>query len=369
VNKEVLLKEDLPREISWANSNGQGMIPGTNENNFAVFRGGYNCRHTAIPFKMTKRERAEYEKKEVEDEEESEEVIDQQIEEIKKNVKKAEPKSKSSVKFDEKLYLTTIEGPIVDEAEAVFEKANNLIKDIVNIKRMNVTLRRAGEATKPGTRKFVQKMNAEKGTDLASYNVGTISSRAGGNCANNNTFLNIKVKKDDVCDFVPIDMDSTQKTVDKYIKEFDLKEIKQRGDVYLYDPKTRAPLFVQSKNFKTGETRWKWWTVGDKASLRLKGRAENIAPTVTHESGHAIQNNYDPNKVTFNDMFRNFKLNLKLDAPTKYGESCTAEFWAESFTSFVYDNKGLKKRQPNVFNFVESYLDRLGILKSIKIAK
>ena len=57
VRKGVLLKEELPGLISSAYNNGTGMIPGTNSENFAVFRGGYNCRHSAIPFKLTKRER------------------------------------------------------------------------------------------------------------------------------------------------------------------------------------------------------------------------------------------------------------------------------------------------------------------------
>lgn len=54
VGKEVLLLDELSNEISWAYSNGTGMIPGTTRDNFAVYRGGYNCRHSAIPFKLTK---------------------------------------------------------------------------------------------------------------------------------------------------------------------------------------------------------------------------------------------------------------------------------------------------------------------------
>lgn len=59
VGKNVLLLDELQNEINWANNNGTGMIPGTTPNNFAVFRGGYNCRHSAIPFKLTKSQRAE----------------------------------------------------------------------------------------------------------------------------------------------------------------------------------------------------------------------------------------------------------------------------------------------------------------------
>lgn len=57
--KGVLLLEELETEIAWATSNGTGLIPGTTPENFAVYRGGYNCRHSAIPFKLTKSQREE----------------------------------------------------------------------------------------------------------------------------------------------------------------------------------------------------------------------------------------------------------------------------------------------------------------------
>lgn len=47
----VLLYSEIEKELAWARSNGQGLIPGTNKDNFATYRGGYNCRHTAIPFR------------------------------------------------------------------------------------------------------------------------------------------------------------------------------------------------------------------------------------------------------------------------------------------------------------------------------
>lgn len=52
----VLMYDELAKEISWANNNGQGMIPGTDKDNFATYRGGYNCRHTAIPTRIEETE-------------------------------------------------------------------------------------------------------------------------------------------------------------------------------------------------------------------------------------------------------------------------------------------------------------------------
>lgn len=49
VGKETILLKHLEGEILWAERNGSGLIPGTNTDNFIVNRGGYNCRHEAIP--------------------------------------------------------------------------------------------------------------------------------------------------------------------------------------------------------------------------------------------------------------------------------------------------------------------------------
>lgn len=54
VGKGYLIKKELDAEINWAISAGSGMIPGTTKDNFCIYRGGYNCRHSAIPFKLTK---------------------------------------------------------------------------------------------------------------------------------------------------------------------------------------------------------------------------------------------------------------------------------------------------------------------------
>lgn len=56
IKESPILDENLPEEIAWAKRSGDykgrkksGMIPETNSENFMVYRGGYNCRHRAIP--------------------------------------------------------------------------------------------------------------------------------------------------------------------------------------------------------------------------------------------------------------------------------------------------------------------------------
>lgn len=54
LDMEQILIKDLEKEIDWAAANGSGLIPGTTPDNFIVNRGGYNCRHEAIPVRSKK---------------------------------------------------------------------------------------------------------------------------------------------------------------------------------------------------------------------------------------------------------------------------------------------------------------------------
>lgn len=48
VEMEIIPFDQLAEEIAWAEAYGGGMIPGTTPDNFAINRGGYNCRHKAF---------------------------------------------------------------------------------------------------------------------------------------------------------------------------------------------------------------------------------------------------------------------------------------------------------------------------------
>lgn len=51
---ETILIKDLKKEIEWAKRNGKGMIPETTVATFSKYRGGFACRHEAIPTKVRK---------------------------------------------------------------------------------------------------------------------------------------------------------------------------------------------------------------------------------------------------------------------------------------------------------------------------
>lgn len=62
VSMSIIKDEDLQAEIDFAlerrnygNKKCSGMIPGTNPSNFCALRGGYKCRHRAIPVFLAKR--------------------------------------------------------------------------------------------------------------------------------------------------------------------------------------------------------------------------------------------------------------------------------------------------------------------------
>lgn len=54
VDMEFIPEEQLQAEIRMAFRRGKGMIPGTTPSTFTIFRGGYNCMHTAFPTRRTK---------------------------------------------------------------------------------------------------------------------------------------------------------------------------------------------------------------------------------------------------------------------------------------------------------------------------
>lgn len=60
-------KDAIQEEVSWAKRKGEykgrkksGMISETSDKNFNIYRGGYNCRHRAIPVRISESERDSY---------------------------------------------------------------------------------------------------------------------------------------------------------------------------------------------------------------------------------------------------------------------------------------------------------------------
>jgi hypothetical protein len=368
VAKEILLKEELTDEISWATNNGSGMIPGTNSENFATYRGGYSCRHQAIPFKMTKREREEYDKLLQTRPKQEEAKVDQQTKEVAKDIQKAtneKAKAVGNQELNPNIFLSTQSKEVNDSYNLVVQNADGMT-EVANRKNTLVTLRSPEENTSNlATQKFVDSTNPQqKGRYLP-----TIDVDSNGHCAQSGSYMQIKWGNDYVCEFTPIPM-----TTDLAA----LKKLEQEGKIKLTTDKngpdgTERPVAVRdtagsylgSLSNKTGD--FKWWSMSSAGKANRGVR--NIAPTITHESGHLIHFDKDPGILykggSMSSFMKKNKLTLK-DSPTEYGEANSKEFFTEAFTYYTYDRAGLKLRHPKVFKFIEEYCTDIGIdLKTI----
>jgi len=352
----VIQTKDLPDEIAWMNANGTGAIPGTSPETFSIYRGGYNCRHSAIPFKLTKSQR---EKLNMAPPEVAPVKIEQQIREVEKDVAKVEKQTATATKQKEinpELFLTTQKKSLVDEFNEVAANANAIIETL-NKRGTLVTLRTQSEATKSGAQRFLTAVNR---TELK--NQITTFSDCGGNCAINNSYLNVLYKRKDKILFKKYDIESTEEWFLDYAKKYNYDVKKTGDDLFLTVPQGRNFAVVGS--LKNGK--FTPWTISSVA----RNIDDNIAPTITHELAHAIQNANDPGRSTY--IFNALRAkNLELsDAPTIYGKTNEREFWTESFTAYTYANDWLKKSHPKVFAFVEDYLKDMKIdINTIKIAK
>lgn len=367
VGKNVLLLDDLQNELNWAYNNGSGMIPGTTPNNFAVFRGGYNCRHSAIPFKLTKSQRAELGIQQAEQQVETNQKTDLQIKELKggesidAQLSKIEKQKSNIQSVNESQFFTTQDKKTVDAMNEVLSN-NDGVVGIINQNNVLVGLRTPTQSTLSGG----EKIKSIEGKQVPTgRTIAYIKDTSNGNCSMNdprggNSLMNVKFRKDNKIEFKKIDMaideqisfEKVQKNDNLKFSTYNNNEIIVNGD---------GKILAEKKNGK-----WKNFSV---RSSSILNNDENVAATITHESAHLLQNYYDfyLEKLNKLRLQQNFSLD---DSPTIYGESNLKEFWTESFTSYVYDNKNLKQNHPKVFKFVESYLTEMGVdLKTIKLAE
>ena len=362
VGKEILLKDELSNEITWAFNNGSGMIPGTNTDNFATYRGGYSCRHSAIPFKMTKREREEYDKLVAGQIIEEETAVDQQIKEIKNDVQinaKERAKALGNQELDQSLFISSQSKQVNDSYNLVMEGSDGA-NEVANKKNTLVTLKNDTE-----NRSQLASEKSLNGTKNQGRYLPIIDENTNGHCALNGRFMQIMWKEGYVCEFKPIQMDTEFDRLIQMEKDGKVRIMSDmRGDnntqriIAVIEPKTGNVLASISKKAQT----FKWWSMSS-AGVANRG-VRNIAPTITHESGHLIQFDKDP-EVLFsgNNMggsMRKYKLTLK-DSPTEYGEANKKEFFTEAYTFYTYDRQGLKTNHPKVFAWFEDYAQSIGI--------
>jgi len=365
----IILKSELPNEIAWMYASGTGSIPGTNPDNFAIFRGGYNCRHAAIPFKLTKSQRErlglelqKQEKQETSESQAQNQKTNAQIKVVEKQAAATQAQTELAnkrKKLNPDQLITTQAQSIIDQFNDVLENTND-VNEILNDRKTFVTLRSSAQCSSKGTQKLID----ETKKNLNTYQIGTIASNAGGNCAINNSFVNIKIQKNEKIIFEKQEIEPSIEWLQNYAQRNNfLTKTFEGGRFIAYTPTANGRYINIHGSIKDGILK-----LPISASPMLTEK-KNIAGIITHELAHAIQNKKDPGDKIIKQYFRNKGLKLS-DAPSYYGETNHHEFWTESFTMYVYSNNFLKTNHPKIFQFVEDYLDEMKIdKKTIKIAE
>jgi hypothetical protein len=332
VNMRVIQKEDLAKELSWATNNGTGMIPGTNAENFAVYRGGYNCRHSAIPFKLTKSQREKLGIEAAKTDATQAAKIDDQIAEVTNSANQSvREQSKQSIdKLNPQIVATTAPESVQKAFFELIENQDGAAK-IANERQTIIGLLDESQRSNPSANKN-SALWASK-PQLNPKQITKVALNSNGCCYTDNSALSVI-------------FDNGQKIEGRnYSNECsNVSAIKYNGG--------------------------KFWSM----SSVSRAVDNNIAPTVTHEFAHLIHNKVDPTQYAFfrGDPKGHVKMiavmkKLKMkksDAPTTYGMSNLSEFWAESFTAYVYAPEWLIETHPKVHKLVETLLEEYQIDKT-----
>jgi hypothetical protein len=322
VNMRVIQKSDLPEQISWATNNGTGMIPGTNAENFAVFRGGYNCRHSAIPFKLTKSQREQLGMDDAKNQATQTSKMDDQIAEVANDANKtAKEQNKQSVdKINPNFVATTAPESVQKSFFELIENQDGAAK-ISNQNQTVISLLNDSQRSDPSSNSNSALWKDK--TQINPKSIGYVPKNANGACWTNNKRLSILYN--------------------------DGQKIEGRN----YSNECSN---VSASRYGGG----KFWSM----SSVSRAVDQNIAPTITHEFAHLIHNDVDPGRhEKMKSVMRKLKV-AKREAPTQYGQTNFSEFWAESLTAYVYAPEWLIESHPKVHKLVESLLDEYQIDKS-----
>jgi hypothetical protein len=340
VKKRILQKSELDSEISWANNNGSGMIAGTNKENFAVYRGGYNCRHSAIPFKLTpsQKKRLDKDQTEKETETETETKVEDQISEVKKKVKtnkKQQEKVSNQEQLNEEFFVSSQTPELNKKFFEVVADADSAAK-FSNTGSVPVGLLTPTEASAP-TKRTDLFLNKPK---VVAANIPKLQQGTGGICSywsstGKTAGLSVKIRKNEtiIKKNYSNELNSLYEDREKFLKQNPSLTLNARNNI-----------IVDGHYFAEGDKIYGIFSMSE-----LKD--QNIAPTITHEFAHLIHNNVDPKNRDFLKSFARQRRITLNDAPTVYGQTNWSEFWTESFSAYVYAPEWFEKYNKKTFDF------------------
>jgi len=243
-----------------------------------------------------------------------------------------------------------------DKAAAILNGQDGAA-EIVKEFETDINFRTPKESTTANAFEFQEKTKGKT--------VSIISGKSKGNCAVNNSFLNIKVKKGENLNFERVDMGASVEEVlnkNKKLRKVTLRN----GSEIITDTKEKAQrvniIGTVQKNGKI-----KFWGVSSASSISSK----SVATTYTHELAHLIHNKHDKGTRRTILVNKASEKGIKLsDSITEYGESNWSEFWAEQFTVYVHANSYMLNEHKKIFDFFEEMLEVYGVdKKTITLAK
>lgn len=192
-------------------------------------------------------------------------------------------------------------------------------------------------------------------------NFGFLPADANGCCATDNKYLVVKFDNGQKIDFRKYEINNDKNWLLDFAKKNNFREIDIDGTLVIVEEKN-GKLYTVAKHIN-GKN------IFHSISTYTRAVDKNIAPTITHELAHSIQNSKDNELSIIKKIFLKYDFK-KSEVPSLYAQTHVTELWTESLTSYVYMNEWLKITQPKVFQFVEEYLEAIGIdKKTIKIAK
>ena len=239
------------------------------------------------------------------------------------------------------------------------------VSEMMNQNGSSLAIRTPAQSTKVGHFKFIEELGFtgfRQQIEIGSKIGGAMPSSALGTCSVRGTYINIKTKKGDVIDFKPVKLKLDDADIENLLKKGHKKGSVVNGLTTVYEEKSRNIIGYIEPN---GEFRY--WSVS--SAMKTQIGKENIAGTITHESAHMMQAWKDRDLSGWKNILSRNGLSTK-DAITEYGKTDFYELFAETYTAFVYDNNGLKTKNPNLYNTFVQYLQQIGVdINTIKLAK
>jgi hypothetical protein len=223
-------------------------------------------------------------------------------------------------------------------------------------------IRTSKDKSSNGAKSFVKRILGTENSAIIGYKM---DANQNGNAVMSGKFMNIEIKKDSIIEFRKINALTSNEEINELLKNqgYKLSKIKQKTTKDIEIVLTPENEVFAFKDKKGNFAKW---------SVRASDK-KNIAPTITHESAHILQGSKDLNwfgeMPEWQNIYQKNGLSI-FDAPTYYGKTNAKEFFAETYTAYVYDNERLQKLHPKLYKTFVEYLNQIGIdIKTIKIAK